>query len=109
MPLVKWHAAEQAWSALGRILVDRDVDRGRPMGGQNLDASEDVSDGRRRAPSGIEGLRQRLLDDALPVHGRVNPYNPCLPYLDSRTCERHPSIENKYAPFDDSPNYLILN
>jgi hypothetical protein len=65
MPLVKWHAAEQAWSALGRILVDRDVDRGRPMGGQDLGASEDVSGGRRRAPFGIEGLRQRMLDDSV--------------------------------------------
>jgi hypothetical protein len=46
----------------------------------------------------------------LPVHGRVNPYNPCLPYADSRTCERHPSIESPYAPFDPSaPNYLVLN
>jgi hypothetical protein len=66
MPLVKWHAAEQAWSALGRILVDRDVDHGRPMGGQDLGASEDLSSGgRRRAPFGIEGLRQRLLDDSV--------------------------------------------
>jgi hypothetical protein len=46
----------------------------------------------------------------LPVHGRVNPYNPCLPYVDSRTCERHPAIEKPYAPFDpNTPNYLILN
>jgi hypothetical protein len=47
--------------------------------------------------------------EALPVHGRVNPFNPCLPYIDSRTCDRHPAIGNPYAPFDDSPNYLILN
>jgi hypothetical protein len=47
--------------------------------------------------------------NVLPVHGRVNPYNPCLPYVDSRTCERHPAIENPYAPFDGSPNYLILD
>jgi hypothetical protein len=52
-------------------------------------------------------------DDApanpLPVHGRVNPYNPCLPYIDSRTCPKHPNIEKKYAPFDpEAPNYLIL-
>jgi IPT/TIG domain len=45
-----------------------------------------------------------------PIRGRVNPYNPCLPYIDSRTCPRHPSIEKPYAPFDpEAPNYLILN
>ena len=41
---------------------------------------------------------------------RVNPYNPCLPYVDSRTCERHPAIESPYAPFDPAaPNYFVLN
>ena len=45
-----------------------------------------------------------------PVRGRVNPYNPCLPYVDSRTCPRHPNIEKKYAPFDpEMPNYQIFN
>jgi hypothetical protein len=53
-------------------------------------------------------------DDGVPVptpaRGRVNPYNPCLPYVDSRTCQRHPQIASPYAPFDaDAPNYLILN
>ena len=45
-----------------------------------------------------------------PTQGRVNPYNPCLPYVYSRTCTRHPSIEKPFAPFDpEAPNYLILN
>jgi hypothetical protein len=45
-----------------------------------------------------------------PDHGVVNPFNPCLPYTDSRTCERHPSLSNKYFPFDpDVPFYEVLN
>jgi hypothetical protein len=45
-----------------------------------------------------------------PIEGRVNPYNPCLPYVNSRTCTRHPSIEKPYAPFDpEALNYQILN
>jgi hypothetical protein len=48
--------------------------------------------------------------DPTPARGRVNPFNPCLPYADSRTCERHPIIGSGYAPFSaDAPNYLILN
>ena len=47
---------------------------------------------------------------ASPEHGDVNPYNPCLPYQDSRTCERHPSLTNKYFPFDpEVPFYEVLN
>jgi hypothetical protein len=47
---------------------------------------------------------------AEPVQGPVNPYNPCLPYTDSRTCERHPSLTNKYFPFDpEVPYYEVLN
>ena len=47
---------------------------------------------------------------AAPAQGAVNPYNPCLPYTDSRTCERHPSLTNKYFPFDpEVPFYEVLN
>ena len=44
---------------------------------------------RRRAAARTPASRTRSRS-----HGRVNPYNPCLPYVDSRTCERHPPIEN---------------
>lgn len=46
----------------------------------------------------------------LPDHfyGRVNPFNPCLPATNSRTCSRHPSLSQSGAPFDDSPNWLSL-
>ncbi len=51
-------------------------------------------------------------DSAKTVHaavwGRVNPFNPCLPAINSRTCTRHPSFSDAGAPFDDSPNWLAL-
>ncbi|HYI18294.1 MAG TPA: IPT/TIG domain-containing protein [Solirubrobacteraceae bacterium] len=47
---------------------------------------------------------------ATPLKGVVNPYNPCIPYTDSRTCERHPSLSSPYFPFDTSaPFYQVLN
>ncbi|HZB75251.1 MAG TPA: IPT/TIG domain-containing protein [Solirubrobacteraceae bacterium] len=48
--------------------------------------------------------------DPNPIHGVVNPYNPCVPYVDSRTCERHPSLDTPYFPFDaEAPFYQVLN
>jgi hypothetical protein len=42
------------------------------------------------------------------AYGRVNPFNPCLPARDSRTCLLHPGLSGAAAPFDDSPNWLSL-
>ena len=42
------------------------------------------------------------------VWGRVNPFNPCLPATNSRTCTSHPGLSGSGAPFDDSPNWLSL-
>jgi hypothetical protein len=45
-----------------------------------------------------------------PTKGAVNPFNPCLPYVDSRTCTRHPSLSDPFFPFDTkAPFYLVLN
>ena len=41
-------------------------------------------------------------------YGRVNPFNPCLPYTWSRTCDRHPGLNGASAPFDGSPNWFAL-
>jgi hypothetical protein len=43
------------------------------------------------------------------VYGRVNPFNPCMPLVWSRTCERHRAISGSSAPFDDSTNWYSLN
>jgi hypothetical protein len=42
-------------------------------------------------------------------YGRVNPFNPCLPVTHSRTCSRGVEFSNKWAPFDQSPNWFALN
>ncbi len=38
----------------------------------------------------------------------VNPYNPCLPYRESRSCTEHPPFEDAWAPFDDSVGPPVL-
>jgi hypothetical protein len=48
--------------------------------------------------------------DPTPLKGAVNPFNPCLPYTDSRTCTRHPSLADPFFPFDTkTPFYVVLN
>jgi hypothetical protein len=57
------------------------------------------------------------LADPSPWYGRVQPFNPCEPNVDSRTCPTYTPLEEPYAPFDgppwnpdgDDPNYLVLN
>jgi hypothetical protein len=43
------------------------------------------------------------------AYGRVNPFNPCLPVKWSRTCNRFPSFEQEWAPYDQSPDWFSLN
>jgi hypothetical protein len=44
------------------------------------------------------------------AYGRVNPFNPCLPDVGSRTCARGHSLgSGAPAPFDDSPAWWALN
>ncbi len=51
-----------------------------------------------------------------PSYGRVNPFNPCLPNPDSRTCPTYIPFGGAWAPFDgppydasgSDPNYLVL-
>jgi hypothetical protein len=42
------------------------------------------------------------------VFGRVNPFNPCLPDVESRTCSNHWNGSTG-APFDGSPIWYSLN
>jgi hypothetical protein len=50
-----------------------------------------------------------------PVAGRVDPYNPCLPFRDSGTCPSHTPFTGAWAPFDgladqgSDPDYLVRN
>ncbi len=43
------------------------------------------------------------------AYGRVNPFNPCLPFADARTCVRYTEFGNKPAPFDGSYNWIVAN
>ena len=50
--------------------------------------------------------RSALHDDD---YGRVNPFNPCLPYqLVAHLPERHPRSATGPAPFDDSTDWFSL-
>jgi Bacterial TSP3 repeat len=42
----------------------------------------------------------------LPPYGRVQPFNPCLPNIHSRSCPTYVPV-NGWAPFDDSLNYVV--
>jgi hypothetical protein len=43
------------------------------------------------------------------LYGRVNPFNPCLPFTDADTCPRFHEIGGTaYAPFDLSANWVAI-
>jgi hypothetical protein len=45
-----------------------------------------------------------------PVRGRVNPFNPCLPFRDSRTCPVTVPFSGAWAPFHRlETNYYVWN
>jgi hypothetical protein len=45
-----------------------------------------------------------------PLRGWVNPFNPCLPNPDSRTCPRYIPAKDPYPPFDPKGDvYYVLN
>ncbi len=52
-----------------------------------------------------------LSGDPSQPYGRVNPFNPCLPFIDSRTCPTYIPFGGAWAPFDyeTDPDYLVLN
>ena len=50
-----------------------------------------------------------VYDPAIPAKAYVNPFNPCMPDVQSRTCQRHPIIGASYAPFIANFEPFILN
>jgi len=52
---------------------------------------------------------QGTYDPTAPDLAYVNPFNPCLPDVYSRTCQRHPQIGKPYAPFIDNFQPVILH
>jgi hypothetical protein len=45
----------------------------------------------------------------LTPEGFVNPFNPCLPYTGSRTCNTHPPFVGGWAPFGNTEIYHVFN
>jgi hypothetical protein len=44
------------------------------------------------------------------VYGQVNPFNPCLPFGDARTCPKYVEFDSsEWAPYSLAPNWLGLN
>jgi len=44
-----------------------------------------------------------------PVKGFLNPFSPCLPAVLSRTCNRNPSLNTPWAPFNPDDKYYIVS
>jgi hypothetical protein len=111
----------------GTNLVDPDTDGdGIPDGADDQDHDDipNVMELSRFAASGHYDAKHHIDCTApdpppgatLPIqlhpsdYGRVNPFNPCLPAIWSRTCNRHQPLDGSVsAPFDDSPNWYALN
>ena len=73
-----------------------------------IDASSGLDDGEAACKARTTGLPALDPKNNHPnAYGRVNPFNPCLPFRGSRTC---PHIVNGAtgAPFDGSPNWYSL-
>jgi IPT/TIG domain len=62
-----------------------------------------------------QAIKDALPNDGSPklnhdsAYGRVQPFNPCLPVTNSRTCNHYPSFGAAWAPFDDSVDWASLN
>ncbi len=106
----------------GTDIVDADSDGDGIRDGaddQDHDDIPNVMELSRVAASGLwDGEGSCRPRDGLPsppdlnhpnAYGRVNPFNPCLPAVLSRTCTLHPSLAGDSAPFDDSLNWVSLN
>jgi hypothetical protein len=101
----------------GTNLVDPDSDGDGVRDGADDQDHDDLpnlmelsrASGSRRALDGGCGTDLGAANPS-PAGGFVNPFNPCLPYIDSRTCSRHPLFSDLPAPFDDkTPIYLVYN
>jgi hypothetical protein len=47
-------------------------------------------------------------DPNRPWQGFVNPFNPCLPHVKSRTCKRIVPVDNAWAPFNPEDEYYLI-
>jgi hypothetical protein len=98
----------------GTSPVDPDTDGDGVRDGaddQDHDDIPNVAELSRNAASGhiiVNGCNDKNAPAHSPDAGRVNPFNPCLPDPNARTCTRHPGLGGAAAPFDGS-DYFVLN
>jgi hypothetical protein len=98
----------------GTSIVDGDTDGDGVRDGaddQDHDDIPNVAELSRNAASGHVIVNPCNDKDGVkhsPDAGRVNPFNPCLPNPNARTCTRHPGVGSAPAPFDNS-DYFVLN
>ncbi len=105
----------------GVRLDDEDTDGDGVRDGADDQDHDDVPNvmecSRYRAHGAVAGLDAPDLDltavPSRPWRGFVNPFNPCLPHPEARTCRRYLSTGatiGKWAPFNpDEDYYLIRN
>jgi hypothetical protein len=92
------------YGALSVVDADSDDDGVRDgADDQDHDDIPNVVECSRNLISGI--ARDPRPSDIDPPLGRpaisfVNPFNPCLPHVRSRTCNRHPDLDSPWAPFN---------
>jgi len=68
--------------------------------------------GRDAGPSWVRPIEPMKSDpfSSEPRYAWVQPFNPCLPDMYSRTCARYPSIADPYPPFDtETPVFNVFN
>jgi len=108
---------------VGTDVVDPDTDGDGVRDGaddQDHDDVPNVMELSRNAASGLwdaepggckpaSGLPTPPATNHPDAYGRVNPFNPCLPAVWSRTCTLHPGFASTSAPFDGSLDWASLN
>ena len=97
----------------GTRLDDEDTDGDDVLDGaddQDHDDLPNMMECGRNAASGRPYSDEAATPLATPTKGFVNPFNPCLPAVRSRTCNRNPALDNAWAPFNpDDVYYFVLN
>ena len=112
-----WYPKEKAFRIKydGTDVADPDTDGDGVLDGaddQDHDDIPNLAELSRNAASGRDLTPKDVTSDtadATPWYGRVNPFNPCMPYQQSRTCPTY-ITPNEFSPYtDDDIDYVVNN
>ena len=98
----------------GTRLDDADTDGDGVRDGaddQDHDDVPNIMECSRLMASGLLSQDSPALTDAPPGRpwkGFVNPFNPCLPHVKSRTCKRIVPMDDAWAPFNPKDEYYLI-